>query len=122
MERSRTGTDIPNLIAVDSTSMYWTSVGIGTGTVLKVPFTGGPTATLASGGLPIAIAVDSTGVYWTDETAGTVNVIPLDGGPSTPIVSPFQFAFAIAVDSKSVYWTTHNIVGVGGQVMELTPK
>jgi hypothetical protein len=67
--------------------------------------------------------VDSTGIYWTDFGSGTVNVIPLDGGSSTPIVAPFQAPVAIAVDSTSAYWTVYaGFSEPVGQVMKVTPK
>jgi hypothetical protein len=52
-------------IAVDATSVYWTTYG--GGTVMKLPLGGGTPVTLASGqSSPTRIAVDATSVYWTN--------------------------------------------------------
>jgi hypothetical protein len=57
----------PDSIAVDATSVYWTT---GSGYVVKAPLGGGTATTLASGQFEaLGIAVDATSVYWT--IAGT---------------------------------------------------
>jgi len=60
----------PQRIAVDSTSVYWTT----STTVMKAPLGGGTLTTLASGqDRAFAIAVDSRSVYWTTiNSTGTV--------------------------------------------------
>ncbi len=60
----------PEHLAVDSTSVYWTTRT----TVMKAPLDGGPLTTLASGqDRAFAIAVDSKSVYWTTiNSTGTV--------------------------------------------------
>ncbi len=58
-------------IALDATSIYWTSLE--GGTVMKLPVAGGTPTTLASGqGYPRNIAVDATSVYWTSDGSATV--------------------------------------------------
>lgn len=57
----------PNGIAVDATTVYWTSTV--DGTVMKIPKSGGTPMMVALGQIsPIAIAVDATNVYWTDSS------------------------------------------------------
>jgi hypothetical protein len=61
----------PQGIAVDGTSVYWTTYG--DGTVVKLPASGGTPFTVASGqNGPNSIAVSATSVYWTNYDDGTV--------------------------------------------------
>lgn len=66
----------PDSIAVDATSVYWTT---GSGYVVKAPLDGGTATTLASGQQePLGIAVDATSVYWTtaDYASSIVKLTP----------------------------------------------
>jgi hypothetical protein len=107
-----------NAIAVDSTSVYWTTVnprGGAGGSVMKVPRCGGASTTLASityaGDIinALALAVDSTNVYWGthDEAQGApgdqVMATPIGGGVSIPIAA--GDALTLVADATSVYWT-----------------
>ena len=106
-------------VAVDATSVYWTAINPDAttgGTVMKAPLCGGTVTTLAtttfvsSYVVVQALAVDASNVYWMsrDEAAGApggqIMMVPLGGGPSTPIASE-QLPDALAVDATSVYWT-----------------
>jgi hypothetical protein len=63
----------PGAIAVDATTVYWTSTHSSAGAVLKIPISGGATTTLASGQAgPATIAVDATSVYWANTFGTTV--------------------------------------------------
>jgi hypothetical protein len=115
-------------IAVDGTSVYWTTNG---GTVSKVPIGGGAVVTLAAqGGSTFGIAIDSASVYWTAlapsgngpvvSANGTVMKVALAGGdPVTLATGQNQVAF-IAVDGTSVYWTNQDTTAPGsGTVMKI---
>lgn len=61
-------------MAVDSTSVYWTTCGDPTGGfVLKVPKVGGTVTTLASGDRLSGIAVEADSVYWIAGSADASN-------------------------------------------------
>jgi hypothetical protein len=103
----------PALVAVDSTSVYWTNEL--DGTVLSVPIGGGSQTTIASAqSLPQFIVVDSSDVYWTNGgTAaesyadGSVVKTTKGGGGSLVTLATLQNnPQAIAVDSSHVYWTS----------------
>jgi hypothetical protein len=100
----------PGAVATDAQNVYFaTSDFLTSGSILKVPKTGGDVVVLASGYAPLSIAVGATNVYWTDSGSdgysGCVFSVPIDGGAVTWIGAG-QNPSGIAVDSTSVYWTT----------------
>jgi hypothetical protein len=110
-------------LAVDATSVYWTTQPIGNpsaGSVVKVPIAGGPTTTRVpkTGGTPQTIATgqraangiaaDGTSIYWvtagTFNQDGTVMKAPKAGGQAVTLASSQASPGAIAVDDHCVYW------------------
>jgi sugar lactone lactonase YvrE len=107
----------PSSIAVDATSVYWTSCS--GDTVSKAPLDGGSPTLLASGqGCPIAIAVYGAYVYWLNSGPGAVMRVPVDGGRTEMLASP-DGPNCIAVDSTNVYWGNLSNAGSDGAVMKV---
>jgi hypothetical protein len=120
-------------IAVDSTSVYWTSgSNAGFGAVEKAPIGGGTPVTLATGwemasmtsdpnalshaisqSPSMGIAVDATAIYWTNVGAGrsgTVMTVGLAGGTATTLASDQDGPTAIVVDAGNIYWANRSAV------------
>ncbi len=108
------GQGLPQQIAVDKTTVYWTVVGSAPmyGAVLSAPIGGGVDyTTLAQFQYePYAIAADSQHLYWTTYGDGNLSESPLDGGNATTLATKQPSPSAIALDETSMYWTTDGAV------------
>jgi hypothetical protein len=115
------GQKLVNMVAVDSTSVYWTAYAT-PGAVLKCSVTdcNNKPTTMASGlGAPNGLVIDATNVYWVNSGSGTIMTCPLQGcgnGP-TVIASGQTDPWGITVDSNNVYWTNFAEATSGGAVM-----
>lgn len=96
----------PLWIAVDKSSVYWTTQGTGMhdGTVMKEPAQGGPAVSLATIGVPVGLAVDSMGVYWAEQYGPVMKVAITGGTPEVLATSTGEHG-GIAVGTGRVYWT-----------------
>jgi hypothetical protein len=100
------GLDEQSGLAVDATSLYFTTYN--PGAVMKVGLDGGLPVTLVGGQIgPSQIALDATSVYWTNTYVGTLSKVGLNGGTPTTLASGSPFG--LAVDATSVYWTNPSI-------------
>ncbi|MEA2238205.1 MAG: hypothetical protein QOC81_2929 [Thermoanaerobaculia bacterium] len=109
------GLNVPNHVAVDDSSVYWTENWGDTGTVKKVSKSGGAVTTLASGLNRPALFVDGSYVYFSDSpgiNTTSVKRVPKNGGGVVTLASGQPSVWRIAADSSYVYWTD----GYGGSV------
>lgn len=114
----------PAGIAVDSANIYWIDQvqydgGTSGGSLVKLPLTGGPPITLATGlSETFALAINSTNVFFysSNGSSGSVMTVPLSGtGLSTATTAALGafYPLGIAIDSTNVYWTDIE----GGNIM-----
>jgi hypothetical protein len=108
----------PDFIAVDSTSVYWTTPTL-PASLEKLSIHGGSPTDLYMQATACcspfyAIAASAGTVYWTVVAAGdggamvgAVVSIPASGGTPVTLASESGFATSIAVDSTSIYWTDY---------------
>jgi hypothetical protein len=105
-------------LTTDSTNVYWTNGGSGTGTVMMAPLDGVSTPTPLATGRTIlggSITTDGTFVYWTEPystptaqcaACGNVMKVAISGGVAPVTLASGQDNSAgIAVDSTFVYWS-----------------
>jgi hypothetical protein len=109
------GFDIVDL-AVDSTSVYFTTYG-NSEPVRKVDLGGGLVTYLATHqDSPRGIAVDASSVYWTNYGGRQLRKVPLAGGSAVTLAAGLIFAADVAVDATSVYVAHDN------GIVKVTPK
>jgi hypothetical protein len=99
-----TGQNSPEGLAVDDTSVYWTTSD---GNVMKVSIDGGSPTTLASGQrAPSGIAIDANNVYWVNSISlGQVMAVPIVGGTPRVLAEHQGRPRKLAVDGGQLYWT-----------------
>jgi hypothetical protein len=111
---------VPTAIAVDDSSVYWTTYY--GGTVLKVPLSGGLVTTLASAqAFPYGLVVVGSNLYWSNlgtqtvsggpvPSTGSIVEVPVGGGAATTLAASVDEPADLATDGENVYWTTPNSV------------
>lgn len=97
-------------IATDGTYVYWATERA-SGSVFKVPVTGGATTTFASaGGVVTGLAVFGADLYYSVRSPGKIVRKPLSGAASRTLASGEDAPSSIFVDSVGVLWTTAHAV------------
>ena len=105
----------PYFLAVDSTSLYWSSLG---GGVQWVPIDGGAVSTLA--GVDYAgagIAVGGGYVYFGFDES--LEALSLDAGTVTVLANNQVYAQGLVLDGTTLYWTNSGEGLDAGSVMKL---
>jgi hypothetical protein len=108
----------PLAIALDDQYVYWSKNDINhTGSIMRIPLSGGSPAVFAPAQVVNGIAVDATNLYWPDRSNlddGTiVKALRTDGSMET-IATGQSGPGGIAIDATSVYWANFR-----GTVMRL---
>ncbi len=92
-------------VAVDATSLYYTSPA--DGKVYSMPLAGGtPVSLTTSGQSPSAYDITLVGgtLFWSTYNSGGILKVPVTGGAALPVFSGGQVIQGIANDGTSVYW------------------
>lgn len=120
--------DVPSLLTIDGTHLYWTNQG-GAGAVMRVLKDGGnPEVVGVTDHPPGGLAVDTDAVYWSEfGNPGTVwRIAKADVGTATlptALADGQGQSIALALDSSNVYWctpaTVRTVPKVGGKVTTL---
>jgi hypothetical protein len=105
-------------MAVDSTSIYWTSLT--NGQVLKANKDGSSPTVLSTVpySLPFAMTIDDAGVYWGDNRSDGPIARCAKGGcdsDAAALAPDVTTAFSLALDDKNVYFA-EEVVGAIGRV------
>jgi hypothetical protein len=114
------GQSVPHYIAINSTNLYWTNLGVGGmgGMVMQAPIGGGTPNELASTQASAGLAANATGVYWGDEFTSSIMMVPI--GQGTPVAlgsgADVGVPWGVTVDDTHVYWTDLN-----GQMIKKMP-
>jgi hypothetical protein len=100
---------LPNSLAIDQTSVYWTNAGRGAyGSVAKVNIGGGAVTTIAPlRDAPASVAVDLESIYWVESVRALMST-PLSGGALTTLAT--SSVKNIALDAHVIYWPTGGVV------------
>jgi hypothetical protein len=117
---------VPNAytIAIDATDVFF----VASGTVHRVPKSGGEVKALFPGGeqgiglAPDGIAVDDTSVYFASLFGDAIYKVPKSGGTPAVVARGPQYPRSVALDDTCVYWTTDaGVAPLYGTIMK-APK
>ncbi len=101
---------MPGSIAVDSSSVYWTTID----GVLKVPLDGGTPVALVANASPSGLLLDAGNLYWINDAdssaGGSILKMPVAGGTPVTLASAQLTLNSLSVDATSVYWTNEGTI------------
>jgi hypothetical protein len=112
-------------IAVDTKFVYWANnTSRKTGSVMRVPKTGGATTTVAAAqGTPYGPAFAAGGLYWTTAEDGGIVKAALDGAGRTVAAASEGAPVSIATNATGVYWLrTHRAPVVAPDPFDRNPS
>ncbi len=104
-------------LAVDATSVYWTTEGSTNGTVMSIPSQGGSQTVLASSqNTPSSVAVSGATVYWISYSSVMFNIMQVaTSGGAMPVTLATGWSYpTLAVDGTTVYWSDDSVGEVQG--------
>jgi hypothetical protein len=122
----------PGSIAIDGTTVYWTTGDGAVRSCAKSGCNGNPTTLASAQSLPDGIATDGTSVFWVNDTSGDVQTCSVSGcgGVPTTMATGQSNPSNVAVRNGYAYWTTHAqnfaylqkcaVTGCGGSPTKLT--
>ncbi len=121
----------PSGLAVDAEYVYFTLVGAsagssvspGTGSVMRVPITGGEPTELASNQSPSSMTIDAEYVYWTNASTGTFDDagslmrVPLAGGSPETVTTGLIQPDGLHLIGSTLVWSSY-----AGRISSLPSK
>ncbi len=109
VETVAAGNDEIASVAVDATSVFWVSKGLGR--VFKAPAAGGAATLLSGLGTSIGpggpISIQGGRVYWAS-TYSTIQSVPTAGGTATVVRGDIPFMNDLVADEAALYWSEND--------------
>jgi hypothetical protein len=101
----------PEVIAVDSTGIYWAERGYPDqpGGVFRAGLDGSGVTMLAPDESANSLVVDDANVYWTSSETGTIESVSKDGGAVTRVASDLGAPGAIVQYGGNLYWAAQQV-------------
>jgi len=109
LEALWSGSSIPRAMAIDSTTIYWTSET--PGTLFAMPLAGGLPTSLATGDSLLGLALDVPTVYFVDWGIGQIDSVATAGGAKSILGTDAPGnVYMCAVSGDELFYTTYGTV------------